>query len=334
MSYAIIIKIISLVVMFIALLMVLVKRILHKRDNYEDKITNQHTNSPEEIDNQGGPSDAMSQQGSVDYKAIRKEVYYVEYKLIPHFVDMLKEQPEKSSQIILTIHENLITLQNNLRKVNPLAFGNVSSEICGDLEHESLVVYEFPKPFDMPLAKYGAIYINKSSQEYLYWTLERSINGEYVLGSMSLNGHANYGHRKDMSKDEFIHDVCQRMSVDATKLQPKNRICRRDVLELDLPNFKETLARYPFLVVCFYDYNRPSQMLIPVLEQLAQEYKDKIVVGIYDVYGGVNNMHLLEEYSVTVVPTILFLVKGKLVNKHIGLCSIDSLKIIVEESFK
>lgn len=333
MSYAIIIKIISLVVMFIALLILLTRRILHKRDSHENEITNQHTNSPEEIDNQG-VSDAMSQQGSVDYKAIRNEVYYVEYKLIPHFVDMLKEQPEKSSQIILTIHENLITLQNNLRKVNPLAFGNVSSEICGDLEHESLVVYEFPKPFDMPLAKYGAIYINKSSQEYLYWTLERSINGEYVLGSMSLNGHANYGHRKDMSKDEFIHDVCQKMSVDATKLQPKNRICRRDVLELDLPNFKETLARYPFLVVCFYDYNRPSQMLIPVLEQLAQEYKDKIVVGIYDVYGGVNNVHLLEEYSVNVVPTILFLVKGKLVNKHIGLCSIDSLKIIVEESFK
>lgn len=319
--------------MFIVLLILLIRRILHKRDSHENEITNQHTNSPEEIDNQGA-SDAMSRQGSVDYKAIRNEVYYVEYKLIPHFVDMLKEQPEKSSQIILTIHENLITLQNNLRKVNPLAFGNVSSEICGDLEHESLVVYEFPKPFDMPLAKYGAIYINKSSQEYLYWTLERSINGEYVLGSMSLNGHANHGHRKDMSKDEFIHDVCQRMSVDATKLQPKNRICRRDVLELNLPNFKETLARYPFLVVCFYDYNRPSQMLIPVLEQLAQEYKDKIVVGIYDVYGGVNNVHLLEEYSVTVVPTILFLVKGKLVNKHIGLCSIDSLKIIVEESFK
>lgn len=333
MSYAIIIKIISLVVMFIVLLILLARRILHKRDSHENEITNQHTNSPEEIDNQG-VSDAMSRQGSVDYKAIRNEVYYVEYKLIPHFVDMLKEQPEKSSQIILTIHENLITLQNNLRKVNPLAFGNASSEICGDLEHESLVVYEFPKPFDMPLAKYGAIYINKSSQEYLYWTLERSINGEYVLGSMSLNGHANHGHRKDMSKDEFIHDVCQRMSVDATKLQPKNKICRRDVLELDLPNFKETLARYPFLVVCFYDYNRPSQMLIPVLEQLAQEYKDKIVVGIYDVYGGVNNVHLLEEYSLTVVPTILFLVKGKLVNKHIGLCSIDSLKIIVEESFK
>lgn len=334
MSYAIIIKIISLVVMFIALLMVLVKRILHKRDNYEDKITNQHTNSPEEIGNLKSSPKAISQQESVDYKAIRNEVYYVEYKLIPHFVDMLKEQPEKSSQIILTIHENLITLQNNLRKVNPLAFGNVSSEICGDLEHESLVVYEFPKPFDMPLAKYGAIYINKSSQEYLYWTLERSINGEYVLGSMSINGHANYGQRKDMSKDEFIHEVCQRMSVDSTKLQPRNRICRRDVLELDLQNFKETLTRYPFLVVCFYDYNRPSQMLIPVLEQLAQEYKGKIVVGIYDVYGGVNNVHLLEEYSSTIVPTILFFVKGKLVNKHIGLCSIDGLKITVEESFK
>lgn len=74
-------------------------------------------------------------QDKVDYQAIHDEMYYVEYKLIPHFVEMFKDQPNKSSQIVLTIYKNLITLQNHLREVAPLAFGNVSGEVCGDIDN-------------------------------------------------------------------------------------------------------------------------------------------------------------------------------------------------------
>lgn len=164
------------------------------------------------------PKEEVMPQDQLGFKAIHDEMYYVEYKLIPHFVEMFKDQPDKSSQIVLTIYENLITLQNHLRAVDLLAFGNVSGEVCGDIDNECLVVYEFPKPFEMPLAKYGAIYFNRAQLKYQYWTLELSLKGNFVLGSMSAEGHANYGQRANLSKEEFAHEVCQRMVVDETKL--------------------------------------------------------------------------------------------------------------------
>lgn len=202
------IKLITLAIMVVILIVVIVKKKSsnNAEQNHEVAKTNEHTKEEVEL------------QDKVDYKAIHDEMYYVEYKLIPHFVEMFKDQPDKSSQIVLTIYENLVTLQNHLRKVNPFAFGNVSGEVCGQIDNECLVVYEFPKPFDMPLAKYGAIYFNSAQLKYQYWTLELSMNGNYVLGSKTTEGHVNYGQRPNLSKEEFIHEVCQSMDLDETKL--------------------------------------------------------------------------------------------------------------------
>lgn len=182
----------------------------HNKRNDNSENTCQKTKTDEHL--------KLEPQFKVEYKAIHDEMYYVEYKLIPHFVEMFKDQPDKSSQIVLTIYENLVTLQNHLRKVNPFAFGNVSGEVCGQIDNECLVVYEFPKPFDMPLAKYGAIYFNRAQMKYQYWTLELSMNGNYVLGSMSTERHINYGQKGNLSKEEFIHEVCQSMNVDESKM--------------------------------------------------------------------------------------------------------------------
>ena len=196
-------KLLSLAVLVVLLIVVMVKKKSVPEEESQDNIDNHHD-----------------------------EMYYVEYKLIPHFVEMYKDQPEKASQIVLTIYENLVTLQNHLKSVNPLAYGNVSGEVCGDIEGECLVVYEFPKPFEMPLAKYGAIYFNRAQQKYQYWTLELSINGNYVLGSKTTEGHANYGQRANLSKKEFIHEVCQSMGVDEAKLMSVvRRIEKKSPLE-------------------------------------------------------------------------------------------------------
>lgn len=270
-------------------------------------------------------------QDQTNYKAVHDEMYYVEYKLIPHFVEMFKEQPDKASQIIITVYENLVTLQNHLRKVNPYAFGNVSCEICGDIESECLAVYEFPKPFDMPLAKYGAIYINVSQQKCQYWTLEFSLKGKYVLGSKTLDGHVNYGQRPDMSKEEFIQEVCRSMGVSEASLQPRNMITRKFVLELDDRTLKKAQTDFSYFVACFYDFNPPSQMLLPALDKVAQEYTGKIPVGIYDVYGGMEQTSAPEDYSITALPTILFFANGKVVNRHVGVCGLEDLRVLIDE---
>ena len=201
-------KLISLAIMVVILIVVIVKKKSGNSSEENQEVTKTNEHAKEEIE----------LQDQVGFKAIHDEMYYVEYKLIPHFVEMFKDQPDKSSQIVLTIYENLITLQNHLRAVDLLAFGNVSGEVCGDIDNECLVVYEFPKPFEMPLAKYGAIYFNRAQLKYQYWTLELSLKGNFVLGSMSAEGHANYGQRANLSKEEFAHEVCQRMGVDETKL--------------------------------------------------------------------------------------------------------------------
>ena len=189
-------KLISLAILIVLLVVVIVK----KKSNPEEETL-----------------------GKANHQAIHDEMYYVEYKLIPHFVEMFKAQPKKASQIVLTIYENLVTLHNHLREVDPLAFGNVSGEVCGQIDNECLVVYEFPKPFDMPLAKYGSIYFNSTQLKYQYWTLELSMHGNYVLGSKTTEGHANYGQRPNLTKEEFIHEVCQSMDLDETKLMSEVR---------------------------------------------------------------------------------------------------------------
>lgn len=328
-------KIISIVVMIALLIVILVKKKSDKRDERNVNTIN-NVNNPEERlgvtkTNEHPP---VEPQDKVDYKAIHDEMYYVEYKLIPHFVEMFKDQPDKSSQIVLTIYENLFTLQNHLRKVNPFAFGNISCEICGDIENECLAVFEFPKPFDMPLAKYGAIYFNKPQQKYQYWTLELSLNGNYVLGSKTAEGHANYGQKPNLSKEEFIHDVCQSMGVHETILQQRNMISRKYMIELSDRSFKDAIANSSLIAVCFYDFNPPSQKMIPMLDQLAQEYEGQIMVGLYDVYGGSDNLSLAEIYSVSALPTILYFIDGEVVDKIIGVCRTEDIKAKFEDLLK
>jgi len=330
MSPYLIYKIISLVILIIILIVVFGNKMADKPSKAEAEASD---NKPDENQNMGCVEDQTESQlqDQINYKAVHDEMYYVEYKLVPHFVEMFNESPEKAEKIIISIYENLVTLQNHLRKVHPFYFGKVSCEICGDLNNESLSVIEFPKPFDMPLAKYGAIYFNVSQKVCSYWTLEFSLNGKYVLGSKTVGGHVNYGQRPDMSKEEFIQEVRRSVGMNDTSLQPRNMMTRKYVVELDDQTLEETKTDYPYFVSCFYDFNSPSQMMLPILEKVAQEYNDKISVGIYDVYGGFEHTSAIELYSITALPTVLLFVNGKVVNKHIGICREEHLRAMFEE---
>lgn len=87
------------------------------------------------------------------------------------------------------------------------------------------VVYTFPGPYEMPLAKYGAIVFN-SVTENLYYTLEASLNlfddrddiSCWVLGTTVAPGsHANFGEVPDCDSPEAFIDLLERMG----KLNPE-----------------------------------------------------------------------------------------------------------------
>ncbi len=331
-----VIKVLSLILMVVLLIIVMVKK-------KSDSIKGEH--NAEVGDNSINREKAILTNDSVlrisnesketiDFKLIHDEVYHVEYKLVPQLVDSYEEHPDKTTQIITTIYENLYILQNRLRRIAPYYFGSISCEVFGDMADECLAVYDYPKPLDVPLAKYAAVYFSKKRHEYNYWTFEFSEAGKYFLCSTIAGQRNNYGSRPEMSKDEFIHEVGQLMNVDEALFQQKNELSRRYMLELNDSSFKEVIGECPLLVVCFYDYNQPSQSLISVLEQLAQAYTGRISIGVFDVYGGVENSSSPVDYSVHALPTLLFFAGGRVVDKSIGMCSSDVLRAMFDKLLK
>jgi thioredoxin 1 len=93
-------------------------------------------------------------------------------------------------------------------------------------------------------------------------------------------------------------------------------------------NFASLKAGDKPLVVDFWaTWCGPCRMVAPILEQLAAEYDDKIVVGKCDVE---ENDELAAEYGIRNIPTLLFFKNGEVVDKLIG----AQPKPKVEEKFK
>ncbi|MBP7533369.1 MAG: thioredoxin [Chitinophagales bacterium] len=88
-------------------------------------------------------------------------------------------------------------------------------------------------------------------------------------------------------------------------------------LELTDSNFQKTVLDSDKLsMVDFWAvWCGPCRAVAPVVEQLAHEYKDKVVIGKVDVD---NNPEVAMQYGIRSIPTILFIKGGKVVDKQVG----------------
>ena len=85
----------------------------------------------------------------------------------------------------------------------------------------------------------------------------------------------------------------------------------------------------PLIVDFGSDTCAPCKMIKPVLEEIAQEYKDKLNVIILDVY---ENMEIAQQMGVMSVPTQFFYDnKGTLLGHHIGFMPKEAFKQIISE---
>ena len=89
-------------------------------------------------------------------------------------------------------------------------------------------------------------------------------------------------------------------------------------------NFKDTaLAEDTVSVVDFWaEWCGPCRMIAPVIEELANDYGEKVLVGKVDVDS---NPEVSMEYGVRSIPTILIIKNGKVVDKHVGVATKDAL---------
>ncbi|HMO38708.1 MAG TPA: thioredoxin [Saprospiraceae bacterium] len=101
--------------------------------------------------------------------------------------------------------------------------------------------------------------------------------------------------------------------------------------ELTDANFQETaLEREGLTVIDFWaEWCGPCRMISPIVEELAQEYDGKVLVGKVDVD---TNPEISMKYGIRSIPTILFLKNGEVVDKHVGATSKQVLANKIESN--
>lgn len=105
------------------------------------------------------------------------------------------------------------------------------------------------------------------------------------------------------------------------------------MLQINSSDFKAQVldSSIPVLVDFFAVWCGPCQMETPILEELAETWKDKVKIVKVDVD---QNQELAGQYGVMSIPTIVVFVKGQPMNQLIGFQSKEKLESIFSEVSK
>ena len=94
-------------------------------------------------------------------------------------------------------------------------------------------------------------------------------------------------------------------------------------------NAAELMAGDKLVVIDFWaTWCGPCQRLTPIIEQLAEEYEGRAVIGKYNVDEGED---LVADYGIRNIPVILFLKGGEMVHKMVGAASKEAIKEQIEK---
>ena len=88
------------------------------------------------------------------------------------------------------------------------------------------------------------------------------------------------------------------------------------VLQITDATLDEVLNTDKPVVIDFWaEWCGPCRMVGPIIEQLAEEYKDKVIIGKVDVD---ENNEATTRYGIRNIPTVLFIKNGQVVDKIVG----------------
>lgn len=75
----------------------------------------------------------------------------------------------------------------------------------------------------------------------------------------------------------------------------------------------------------------PCRMMVPVMKEIEEHYKDRVVVVFYDISGTMGSL-IAEKYRVRMIPTQVFLDdKGKEFFRHTGFYPASEIKKILNK---
>jgi thioredoxin 1 len=98
--------------------------------------------------------------------------------------------------------------------------------------------------------------------------------------------------------------------------QAKGRDMPSHPIKVTDENFTEVIESYPLVLVDFWaEWCHPCRIIAPVVEELAREYKGKLVCAKLNVD---ENKNTAVQFQILSIPTLLLFKDGKLVDKIVG----------------
>ncbi|HHU96620.1 MAG: thioredoxin [Bacteroidota bacterium] len=87
-------------------------------------------------------------------------------------------------------------------------------------------------------------------------------------------------------------------------------------LQITDATLDEVLQTDKLVVIDFWaEWCGPCKMIGPIIDEIGEEYQDRVVVGKVDVD---NNDEATSRYGIRSIPTVLFIKNGEVVDKLVG----------------
>ncbi len=81
-------------------------------------------------------------------------------------------------------------------------------------------------------------------------------------------------------------------------------------------NWKEITSSNSLVVIDFgAEWCGPCRMIAPIVEEIAEEYKSKALIGKVDIDS---NPEITMHFGIKNIPTLLFIKNGQIADKHVG----------------